>query len=231
MKHPSFSLDGLFELSELSPQTQRHLRRVYSYLSSGIVVAILCFILAQFSPSLAPVFIFLGILSLVAEILLICLNRNSTWGRRANFASLYGYASSVGGSLGAYISQMDTESRIDNYRYCMSAFVSALIIFVMISIFSTLTSNRVGVYLMSLVSAIVLGLFSWLFLGGSVIVSVILGMLYVIIDTQSIIFRAKSGDDDIIRHAKYLFVDLVKIFYKLYEYLQKKDKEKKKKGK
>ena len=39
----SFSLDGLFDFSEISPQTQRHLRRVYTYLSSGMVVAIICF--------------------------------------------------------------------------------------------------------------------------------------------------------------------------------------------
>ena len=52
----SFSLDGLFDFSELTPTTQHHLRRVYSYLSTGIVVAILCFILAQFFPSLSGVF-------------------------------------------------------------------------------------------------------------------------------------------------------------------------------
>lgn len=231
MKQPSFSLDGLFELSDLEPHTQRHLRRVYSYLSSGIVIAILCFILAQFCPSLSGVFILLGVLALVADLLLICLDRNTTWGRRANFTSLYGYASSVGGSLGTVISQMDTESRMDNYRYCMSAFVSALIIFVMISIFSTLTSNRIGVYFMATISSLVLGIFSWFFLGGSAIISVILGMLYVIIDTQSIIYRAKNGTTDAIKDAKFLFVDLVKIFYKLYEYFQKKDKEKKKKEK
>ena len=230
MKQSSFSIDGLFDFSEINPQTQRHLRRVYSYLSSGIAVAILCFILAQFCPSLAGVFIFFGTVALIADIALICMNTNSTWGRRINFASLYGYASSVGGGLGAVISGMDRESRMDNYRYCMSAFVSALTIFVMVSIFSTLTSNRIQVYAFSTIASLVLSLISFFFFGGSAILGVIIGILYVITDTQSIIYRSKNYlNTNAVTDAKLLFVDLVKIFYKLYEYMQKKDKEKKKK--
>ena len=229
MKQSPFSLDGLFDFSDLSPQTQRHLRRVYSYLSSGIAVAILCFVLAQFYPSLSGVFIFLGFIALIADIALICMNRNSELGRRFNFASLYGYASSVGGGLGAAISGMDTQSRMDNYRYCMSAFVSALTIFVMISIFSTLTANRTQVYAYATLSSLILSLITFFFFGGSAILGVILGMLYVVTDTQSMIYRAKNNRSDAITDAKFLFVDLVKIFYKLYEYMQKKDKEKKQK--
>ena len=85
--------------------------------------------------------------------------------------------------------------------------------------------------MMAIISSLVLGILSCFFFGGSAIISVILGMLYVIIDTQSIIYRAKNGTADAIKDAKFLFVDLVKIFYKLYEYFQKKDKEKKKKEK
>ena len=228
MKQP-FSLDGLFDFSELNPNTQHHLRRVYSYLSSGIVIAILCFILAQFFPSLSGVFILLGSLALVADLLLICMNTNSNWGRRANFMSLYGYAASVGGTLGSTIAGMDNESRMNNYRYCMSGLVSALIIFVMFSIFSTLTSNRTQIYGLATIGSLVLSLVSWLFLGPSAIIGVILGVLYVITDTQNIIYRSKSYAGDAVRDAKLLFVDLVKIFYHIYEYLQKKDKDKKKK--
>ena len=230
MKQP-FSLDGLFDFSDLSPNTQHHLRRVYSYLSSGIVIAILCFILAQFFPNLSGVFILLGTLAFVADILLICINTNSNWERRVNFMSLYGYASSVGGTLGSTIAGMDNESRINNYRYCMSGLVSALIIFIMFSVFSTLTSNRTQIYGLATISSLVLSLFSWFFLGPSAILGVILGILYVITDTQNIIYRTKSSACDAVRDAKLLFVDLVKIFYHIYEYLQKKDKDKKKKNK
>ena len=166
----------------------------------------------------------LGIVAFIAEIILYFMNTNTPNGRRVSFASLYGYASSVGGVLGSTIAGMDDQSRIENYRYCMSAFVSMLIIFVMFSIFSILTSNRTGVYLFSAISSIVLALFSFFFFGYSAIISVILGALYIIIDTQAIIYRSKSSNTDPVVDAKLLFVDLVKIFYQIYEYLQKKDK-------
>ena len=225
----SFSLDGLFDFSDISPQTQRHLRRVYTYLSSGMAVAIICFFLAQFFPSLSGIFTMLGIVAFIADIILIFMNRNTPNGRRVSFASLYGYASSVGGVLGSTIAGMDDQSRIENYRYCMSAFVSMLIIFVMFSVFSILTSNRTGIYLFSTVSSIVLSIFAVFFFGYSAIIGVILGALYIITDTQNIIYRSKSSITDPVMDAKLLFIDLVKIFYKIYEYLQKKDKEKKSK--
>ena len=49
----NFNLDGLFDFSDLAPSTQHHLRRVYSYLSSGIAVALLFFMLGQYFPSYA----------------------------------------------------------------------------------------------------------------------------------------------------------------------------------
>ena len=91
-----FSLDGLFDFSDLSPSSQRHLRRVYSYLSSGIVVAILCFVLAQYFPSLSGAFAILGIISLISDIVLIYGNRNTKNRRRVSCSSLYGYASLIG---------------------------------------------------------------------------------------------------------------------------------------
>ena len=148
----NFSLDGLFDFSDLSPSTQNHLRRVYTYLSSGIAVAIFCFILAQYFPSFAPLFTFLGVIALIADIILIFMNRHSRNGRIMSFASLYGEASAVGGLFGGYLNGLDNDSRIFVYRNMMSAFVSVLIIFVMFSIFALLTSNRSGIYSLVIIS-------------------------------------------------------------------------------
>ena len=221
-----FSLDGLFDFSDLSPSSQRHLRRVYSYLSSGIVVAILCFVLAQYFPNLSGLLALLGIITLIADIALISGNRNTKNGRRVSFASLYGYASLIGGGLGVYLSRMDTESRIKYYRYCMSALVSSLVIFLLFSIFSILTSNRADVYALVTLFSIILGLGSMFFFGYSVIISIILGVFYVIFDTQYIIYRAKSSQTDVVTDAKMLFIDLFEIFCQIYENLQNKDEDK-----
>ena len=184
----NFNLDGLFDFSDLSRSTQNHLRRVYSYLSSGIVVALLFFILGQYFPSYAPVFAFFGILALIADIVLIFMNRNSPNGRRVGFASLYGYASSVGGGLGSYLPSLDQSSRMNMYRYMMSAFVSVLVIFVLFSVFALLTSNRAGIYGLVTISSLILAILGIFFWGYSYLISAIIGSLFIVTDTQNIIY-------------------------------------------
>ena len=227
----NLNLDGLFDFSDLSPSTQNHLRRVYSLLSSGIAVAILCFILAQYFPSFSFIFIGLGALALIADIILICMNRRSRAGQIVGYTSLYGYASSVGGVFGTYLNTLDPNSRMDMYRYMMSALVSVLIIFIMFSVFALLTSNRAGVYLLVIISSFILSILSCFMWGYASLFSAIVSSLYIVTDTQNIIYRQKTTGSDAIYDAKMLFVDMVKLFSKLLEYFKKKDEDKKKKEK
>ena len=227
----NLNLDGLFDFSDLSPSTQNHLRRVYSLLSSGIAVAILCFILAQYFPSFSYIFIGLGALALIADIILICMNRRSRAGQIVGYTSLYGYASSVGGVFGTYLNTLDPNSRMDMYRYMMSALVSVLIIFIMFSVFALLTSNRAGVYLLVIISSFILSILSCFMWGYASLFSAIVSSLYIVTDTQNIIYRQKTTGSDAIYDAKMLFVDMVKLFSKLLEYFKKKDEDKKKKEK
>jgi FtsH-binding integral membrane protein len=225
----NFSLDDLFDFSDLSPSTQHHLRRVYTFLSSGIAVAILCFMLAQYFPSFSGVFTALGVFSLIADIIMIFVSRSNPHRQRISLASLYGYASSVGGVLGSYLPGLEESSRMAMYRYMMSALVSVLVIFVLFSVFALLTSNRSGIYAMVIISSLILsilGIFMW---GYSSIISAIVSSLYIVTDTQQIIRRQKMGGSDAVYDAKMLFVDLVQLFYKILQHLQKKDKEEKKK--
>ena len=227
----NLNIDGLFDFSDLSPSTQNHLRRVYSLLSSGIAVAILCFILAQYFPSFSYIFIGLGALALIADIILICMNRRSRAGQIVGYTSLYGYASSVGGSFGTYLNTLDPNSRMDMYRYMMSALVSVLIIFILFSVFALLTSNRAGVYLLVIISSFILSILSCFMWGYASLFSAIVSSLYIVTDTQNIIYRQKTTGSDAIYDAKMLFVDMVKLFLKLLEYFKKKDEDKKKKEK
>ena len=227
----NLNTDGLFDFSDLSPSTQNHLRRVYSLLSSGIAVAILCFMLAQYFPSFSLFFIGLGVLALIADIILICMNRRSRAGQIVGYTSLYGYASSVGGVFGTYLNTLDQNSRMDMYRYMMSALVSVLIIFIMFSVFALLTSNRTGVYLLVIISSLILSILSCFMWGYASIFSTIAWSLLIVTDTQNIIYRQKTTGSDAIYDAKMLFIDMVKLFTKLYEYFKKKDEDKKKKEK
>ena len=228
----NLGFDGLFDFSELSPNTQQHLKKVYAFLSLGIVLALAIFVLCQQVHLPGWLFGFLGLISIISEIILIFMNRSSTWGRRFNYSSFFGYAASLGGGLGSQISALDRESRIFNYRICLSAFSSVLAIFAVFSIFSILTSNRLGVYFFSAISSLILGIISIFIFGGmaQIIVGVILSLLYIICDTQSIIYRNKNGSNsEPITDAKVLFVDMAKLFFKLLEYFNKKEKEDKKK--
>ena len=227
----NLNIDGLFDFSDLEPSTQNHLRRVYSLLSSGIAIAIFCFILAQYFPSFGIFFIGLGVLALIADIILICMNRRSRVGQMVGYTSLYGYASSVGGSFGTYLNTLDPNSRMDMYRYMMSALVSVLIIFIMFSVFALLTSNRAGVYLLVVFSSLILSILSCFMWGYASIFSTIAWSLLIVTDTQNIIYRQKTTGSDAIYDAKMLFIDMVKLFTKLYEYFKKKDEDKKKKEK
>lgn len=230
----NFGIDGLFDFSELSPSTQQHLKKVYAFLSLGIILALAIFCLCQQVSLPGWLFGFLGLISIISEIILIFINRSSLWGRRLNYSSFFGYAASLGGGLGSQISLLDRESRIFNYRICLSAFTSVLAIFAVFSIFSILTSNRIGIYFFSVISSLILGIISIFIFGGvaQIIIGMILAVLYIISDTQSIIYRNKNGSySEPITDAKVLFVDMAKLFYKIYEYLSKKEKEDKEKKK
>ena len=58
-------------------------------------------------------------------------------------------------------------------------------------------------------------------------IGVVIGCLYVIIDTQTIIHKTENGIFDVYRDAKMLFVDFVKIFIHILKILSENKKEKK----
>ena len=98
----------------------------------------------------------------------------------------------------------------------MSALVSIIIIFILFSVFALLTSNRTEIYLLVTLCSLILSLFSMFFWGYSAIINAIIGSVYIVRDTQNIIYRQKTrGYDAVYDDAKMLFVDMVKLFYKI----------------
>ena len=62
-----------------------------------------------------------------------------------------------------------------------------------------------------------------------IVIGIVIAVLYIVVDTQTMIHRAESGNYDTIHDAYMLFVDFVKLFYKFLQLMQKKEEEKKKK--
>ena len=57
------------------------------------------------------------------------------------------------------------------------------------------------------------------FWGYSTIISAIIGSLYIVSDKQNIIYKQKTrGNDVVYDDAKILFVDMVKLFYKIIKF-------------
>ena len=115
----------------------------------------------------------------------------------------------------------------------MSAFIMTTALFGTFSIFSIATSKRLGIYFGASILCLVIGIiniFIWNVMLEAMI-GVVIGCLYVIIDTQTIIHKTENGIFDVYRDAKMLFVDFVKIFIHILKILSENKKEKKGKKK
>jgi len=88
------------------------------------------------------------------------------------------------------------------------------------------------IFIASGASCLFLGVLGFLFMKTSMeaILGIIIGCLYVIVDTQIIIFKTQSGLFEPLIDATNLFTDLIKIFIEIIKHLSKNE-EKKKEGK
>jgi FtsH-binding integral membrane protein len=83
----------------------------------------------------------------------------------------------------------------------------------------------------SVVASLCLSLFSFFFISSIFLESLIglaVGILYVVIDTQMIIYKTENGEYDTFGDAKELFVDFIKILFEIIKILSSLSKEKKK---
>ena len=78
-----------------------------------------------------------------------------------------------------------------------------------------ITRNRLGYFVLASLFVMIVSLFNCIFFGIlmlELIIGVVMGSLYVIIDTQIMIAKTDSGRFDVWTDAKELFLDLFKLF-------------------
>ena len=93
-----------------------------------------------------------------------------------------------------------------------------------------ITRNRPLIFFLASVLVVLVYLINAIFFGAFMIesfVGVVIGNLYVIIDTQIMIARAESGTFDVWSDAKELFIDLFKLFYNICRILLNNSEKKK----
>lgn len=225
----------LFEFADLTVKQQSHLTKVYGILGSGMLTVLLTFLTTQYLYIPWFIFMVLGVASAIADIAIFCSRKQRKGLNVLNLLSFYGYALSVGGVLGTKIITLDYASKMFYYSICLEAFVSTLLLFVVVSVFSILTAKRAAIYFGSLALITIISI-ARIFIWNKaryIMLGVVVECLYFIVDTQNILKNSQSSEPDPVMDAKVLLIDCVKIFYKILAYLEKykKEDEKKKKDK
>lgn len=229
------SFAALLKANDISPRVQAHLGRVYKALGMTMAAAALgayFFVWTHFNTTIA---------SFAALGLLMSLQFSSASQLpAAKMPQLLGFGFFQGVSLGGLVEMAD----FLDPSLVPIAFISTILIFACFAGAATFSPRRSYLYLGGMLGS-VLSLMFWSSLvsiwfptklmfdihlwGG---LAMFIG--YTVFDSQVIIERADSGDNDYTKHAAELFVDLVGIFVRvlviLAENSAKNERERKRKG-
>lgn len=221
------NIESIFKFNNITTRTQNHLAKVYATLGSGILVSLISGILTdkQILPAglVLPIFI----AAVIAEVVII-FTRNSKFAKNyLNPGTFYAYAVCFGIVIGAIVEASTKSERKVMVGLVTSAFIYSLALFSTFTMFALLTVRRSSILFGSFITIFILSLIS-LFVFSSALeslIALIMGCLYVIVDTQIIIHKTENGIYNVFTDAKELFLDFVKIFCEIMKVMSKKKKD------
>lgn len=227
-------MDNVLKFSDISPHVQTHLHKVYTTLTSMLVLSAAGVSMAHVVSlgTWLPAIGFMACVFLLMTLQPIAKNLNKRYGLLA------GCALCQGATLGPLVNAvLDTHPGV-----LAAAFVGTSAVFACFSLAALMSRKRSWLYLGGTLSSalstfMVLRLGSY-FLGGRAFVlqaelygGLLVFVGYVLFDTQMIVEKAELGDTDHIKHALDLFVDFVAIFVRLLVImLQNAEKREEKRG-
>lgn len=147
--------------------------------------------------------------------------------------SFYAATALIGALIGALFSlNMPVEEMEILKGASLSALIITAAIFVSMSVFSILTVRRTAIFFGALISSLVLSLIGIFVINAHLyaVIGIVVGLLYVIVDTQMMIHKAESGRIEPFEDARQLFYDLVQLFLRILSLLLEKEKNEKKKN-
>lgn len=204
--------------------------KVYSILAGGIALSGASGYVAAngyFPESL----VYLGLVLVSISEIVFLFTRHSKFAKeKLSPFSFYAATICIGALFGTFLSGLSGEELVEAKRLFMSAFVITASIFVSASIFAFLTVRRVLIYLGCIVTSLILSLIGlFMFRGPSAaLLGLVIGVLYVVADTQLMIKKFENGLVEPYEDARHLFFDLVKIFIEVLKLLAALDKKEKK---
>ncbi|KDO34262.1 hypothetical protein SPRG_22076 [Saprolegnia parasitica CBS 223.65] len=217
-----FDLAVLLSTNDIEPRVQRHLVRVYVTLAAavgaaaaGVVFDIACGLAGYTTAFL--VFVLVLALYLLpkakfAQRLCVLLTLATCWG--ANLGGLVQHALATDASI---VAMAFVGSTIVFGCFTLSALLERRRTYLFLGAFAG--SAILGLVLVALVNVFVrsAAMYSLELYGG-----LLLFCFYVLFDTQLIVEKASSGDDDVVGHAFELFLDFLNLFVRILIILLKK---------
>lgn len=210
-----FSMDSIFRMTDVQPDVQQHLVKVYSTLCVALFAATFgAYIHIQTHIG--------GMLTGIATMgMMMILQQTPQQEQQKRLGLLAAFGFFKGASIGPII---DHALHVDP-AIIVSAFLGTAAIFACFTAAALIAKRRSYMYLggvlASMMSFMVLTSLINIFFGSSRMneLHLYLGLFifigYVLFDTQMIVEKASNGDRDYIWHAIELFIDFVEIFYRL----------------
>jgi len=228
-----FNLQTLLDFSTLHPRVQTHLKNVYTCL----LVATLCATIGVYLsmtgwlnyPRLAV------FASIITTIWLFTLDFNAR-----TQIQCFGLMSATALFTGIYLSPLINLAIDIDPQIVMTAFLLTTVVFVCFTLSALLTQKRTYLYLGGLLSAgtsvmfmlSLMNLFgrSQLIFNVNLYLGLFIACGYILYDTQLIVERAARGDMNYVKHALFLFIDMVDLFVRILIILLKNSQNKNKKN-
>lgn len=230
METTNLSFQSIFNMNDISKSTQEHVTKVYTILAQGCLFSFATFYAASLGYIPASLAYFALIASLILEIYSIFTRHTKTTKEIISPISFYLTAFSMGGTIGSSLVLMSSGDALLLKNILINSFIYASALFASVSIFAFLTVNRRMIYAGCVSTALILSLLSIFFFRGDfrAIIGIIIGLLYLVVDTQKMVHKAENGMYEPYHDARELFVDLVKITIEISKLLMSQEKEKKK---
>jgi FtsH-binding integral membrane protein len=228
-----FNLNTLLDFSNLQPRVQTHLKNVYTCLLITTLCATVGVYLSMAGWLNYPRLALVG--SIITTIWLFTLDLNAR-----TQVKCFGLMSATALFTGIYLSPLINLAIDVDPQIVMTAFLLTTTIFVCFTLSALLTQKRTYLYLGGLLgtgTSIMLLLSLMNLFGRSQLifnVNLYLGLLiacgYILYDTQLIVERAVQGDMNYVKHALFLFIDMVDLFVRILIILLKNSQNKNKKN-
>jgi hypothetical protein len=219
-----FNIEAIFKFNNITTQTQNHLAKVYATLASGVVVSLISGVLTDKHITPLTVVVPIFIAAVIAEIV-IAFARNGKFAKNyLNPGTFYAYALCFGIVVGSMVADSSRSERKMILGLITNCLIYSLALFSTFTMFALLTVRRTAILFGSFITIFILSLIS-LFVFSSALealIGLIMGCLYVIVDTQVIIHKTENGIYNVFTDAKELFLDFVKIFFEVMKVMLKK---------